>query len=339
MNANPPPMPPGQSMSQSEVERLLASVGDLDPAAGGPVPQSPGSSHEHGSLTRHVFPPVSSFSAGQLRTLRVRHEEYIRALASRFSGHLRLECGLQMSKLETVRFQQYVEGLSNPTHLVLFRLEPLKGICLLDIPPHLALGLVDRELGGPGVFQDDPRELTKMETRLVSRVVDIITGEWCANWGDLLEFRPLLLRHETSGRFLQTHAPDQLLLVLGMEVRIGDLVEQMQMAFPYSILEPLLLKANSDIETVKKAAAAQPAARPRWDSALDDVEIQVRAEWPGAELTVSQLGGLKCGDIIPIGPGAADGIRLSLGATPKFLGHLGVSGRRWAVKITGTLKS
>ena len=70
------------------------------------------------------------------------------------------------------------------------------------------------------------------------------------------ELRPVLLRHETCTQFVRTYAPDLMLLVLGIEVRIGDLVEQVQMAFPVSMLEPLLLKLEPDTENGKKGAPA-----------------------------------------------------------------------------------
>ena len=69
-----------------------------------------------------------------------------------------MECGLKMTKLETVRFQPFISGLSNPTHLVLFQLDPPGSICLLEIPPRLGLCLIDRELGAPESFPEEPRD-------------------------------------------------------------------------------------------------------------------------------------------------------------------------------------
>lgn len=321
-------------MSQSEVERLLASV-EGEQTAATPEPGAPLAS---GSPARLDFPAASLFSESEFRSLRTRHEDYIRSLGGRLSGHLRLECGLQMSKLETMRFRTYLEGLSNPTHLAVFRLEPMNGVCLLDIPPRLALSIVDRELGGPGHYQDDPRDLTKMETRLISRVIDLITNEWCAAWSEKMEFRPTVFGYETCPRFVHTHPPDQMLLVLGIELRIGDLTEQMQLALPCSILEPLLAKVDADRRSAETGPKDRPAAPPRWNAALDDVPVRLTAEWQGLEVTARELGELKPGDVLTIAPGTSDRIEILLDSTPKYTGNLGTAGANWAVKIAEVLR-
>jgi flagellar motor switch protein FliM len=332
MNTELPPMPKGDAMSQAEVERLLVATAEQAAGAmpgveeGGPDQQSP---------PRHEFPQMSVFSPVHLRALRARHEEYVLALGNRLSGQLRLECGLKMTRLDTVRFQPFINGLANPTHLVLFQLDPPGSICLLEIPPRLGLCMIDRELGGPGVFPDDPRDLTKMEIKLLLRMIDIFTTEWCNAWRDALELRPVLLRHETCTQFVRTHAPDLMLLVLGIEVRIGDLVEQVQMAFPVSMLEPLLLKLEPDPEKSKKGAPAKPAAAPQWNPQLNGIEMRVSAEWFGLEMTARELGELKPGDVLPVSAATAGRVQVLIDSAPKFLGELGKCGEQWAVKISG----
>lgn len=322
-------------MSQSEVEKLLASVGGQEAAITGSAASSAARPATGGDLSlRHEFPSVSSFSAAHLRFLRVQHDEYIRSLEGQLSGHLRMECGLHMAKLETVRFHDFMQGLSNPTHLGVFQPEPLPGICLLDLPPKLALSLIDRELGGQGLYQDDSRELTKMEARLLTRVVDMIVGEWCSAWRDMMEFRAKFLRFETSPRFVRTHPREQTLLVLGIEVRLGGLVEQMQLAFPHSVLEPLLAKMDSDLQSSDSTAKSQPPPPLIWNPTLSEVPIHITAEWlGGVELTAGQLGELKTGTILPMTFGSTARVQILLEKKLKFMGNLGSSGKRMAVKV------
>ena len=332
---NPPQQ---ETVSQSEIENLLAAVGDADALAASGVPVSGKAQSEADLFQRYEFPQLSSFSAGELRKLRMRQEDFIRSLGARLSLHLRLECGLQMSRIESMRFQQFVEALANPTHLTLFKIEPLPGICLLDVPPRLGMCIVDRELGGPAVCLDETRDMSKMEVRLLSRVVELVVSEWCSIWSDTLDLRPVLLRHENNGRFLQTHQPDTMMLVLGMEARVGETIEHMHFGFPYATLEPLLLKLNADLDVIKKPAVARSAPL-KWNSVLDDLEIQVTAELRGLEITANELAQLKPGDVLPLPPDKINQIRLCLATTPKFLGNLGTSGRRLAVKIVESFKT
>ena len=280
---------------------------------------------------------MSSLTAGELRKFKARHEDFIHSLAARLSVHLRLEVGVQMSKLETFHFQKIIDGLWNPTYLALLRLEPLQGICLLEIPPRLGLCIVDRELGGPGLCPDEtPRALSEIESRLLSRVVEIVASEWCGLWNDLLELRAVLLGYESSGGFVQTSSPDVMMLILGMEVRIGEITEPIQFSFPCATLEPLFLKLNSGIK-MEKPASVRSAAPLKWNPILGDVNIKVTAELPDLELTAKQLAQLKPGDTLLITPEMAKQVRLCLAKKPKFSANLGTCNQRWAAKIVQLL--
>jgi flagellar motor switch protein FliM len=312
----------------------LASVAEREELATGPGGDA-GSGP--GSISRHDFPQLTSFSAGEMRKLRTRCDFFVRSLAARLSVHLRLECALQMTRFETQRFQPLLDAFSQPAYLTLFRAEPLESVCLLDMPARLALAIVDRELGGPAVCQDEIRDLTPIEAKLAAKVVNVILAEWCNTWADILSMRPLLLRHETSARFLNLFPPDTMFLSLGLEARLAQTVETLHFAFPQSILEPLLAKLNSGLQNGQQPLPAQPGAEPRWNPTLNDVLIQVSARWSGLEISARQLAALKPGDLLPLRPATISQVEVSLESIPKFAGQLGTSGPQLAVKIVETL--
>jgi flagellar motor switch protein FliM len=320
-------------VSQSEIERLLAQVESVDPLAPGAGPSALAGPAGHEFIQRHVFPNLSVFSLSGLRLLRVRHEDFISALAARLSIHLGMEVGLQMSKLEAMPFQKFSDGLANPTFLTMLKLQPLAGIGLLDIPPRLGLCIVDRELGGPARIPEESSQVGKMEARLLSLAVGVIVHEWCSSWSDLLEVRPTVLGNESNSRFLRTSSPETPMLVVGVEARLGDLVEQMQFAFPHPMLEPLALKLNAGVNNGEKLDAAAKTAAAQWNARFDDLEVEVKAELPAIQLPARQLAGLKPGDVLTVPPELMNQVQLRLADRPGFVGNLGLCNQRRAVKI------
>jgi flagellar motor switch protein FliM len=149
---NPNPIP--ETIAQADVEGMIGLIGSSGSKGAAAVKKE--------ASPPPVFRRLSSFSATELRKLRDRQEEFIRSLAARLSGHLRLEVGLQITRLESLPFGKLMAEVSNPTYLSLLKLEPLKGICLLEIPPQLGLSIVDRELGGAGVSIGENRALTEI---------------------------------------------------------------------------------------------------------------------------------------------------------------------------------
>lgn len=336
MSTAPDAAPMTDTVSQSEIEKLLAQAGGGEAAGGAAQPVA---ASENDCLQRHDFPQLSLFTPSELRKLRMRHEEFINSLAARLSIRFGTEVTLQMSKLDTALFSSFVDGLANPTHLTVLKLEPLSGNCLLDIPLRLGLCLVGRELGGAGVWEDEPRELTKMEDALLSRVVENILSEWCGVWRDLLDLRPVLVGTENNGRFLQTCPAGTTLLVLGIELQMGAVVEEIQLGLPYPTLQPLMLKLNAATEAEQKPAATLAARPVRWNPLLNEMKLRVTAEWQGVEVTARQLVHMKPGDVIPIQAELVNRMQICLEGTPKFLAIPGMEQDQWAVRIAEPIKS
>lgn len=324
-------------LSQSEVERLLQQVQEQETTtlvlgSGGRKDRI-----KHETIQPYDFRQPAFLAAGELRRLRLKHEEFIRSLAARLSIYLRLEFSLQMSKLQTITYQKFTETIANPTHLTLFKAEPLKGVCLLDIPPRLGLAIVDRLLGGNAQSHNASRELTEIETALLDQTVQIILNEWCAQWQAFDDLKPTLLGHENNGRFLQTAPHDTVMLCLSMETRVGDCLEQMQLAFPHYTLEPLVkhLAAHSmDRESPTNTVGASLV---RWNSELNEVPVNLTAQWDGLQMTARELASLKSGDVVLLDPALTQTLQLNLASVPKFSGRLGTRGAKWAVEVTEAL--
>jgi len=326
---------PSEVLSQSEVERLLAQVAEQENT----VTVLKGDDKEKkdkDAIQPYDFRHPVFLSPGELRRLRIRHEEFIRALAARLSIHLRLEFALQMSKLQTVLYSKFTEALPNPTHLSLFKVEPLRGIGILDIHPRLGLTIVDRLLGGPAHSITPDHDLSEIELALLSQAVQIILGEWCNHWANIQELRPAVIGVETNGGFLQTASHDTVLLVLGMEAKLGDCLEQMQIAIPCYTLEPLIRKlAQVNGNSPETAPLPTPL---KWNKSFDDVKIPVTAIWSGLEMTARDLTKLKPGDIVPLGEDCTQHVRVRLADLAKFEGRLGTTSGKWAVSLTTVLK-
>jgi len=324
-------------VSQSEIEQLLAQVGSVEAQTLNPADpdrRDPG----EGFVQRYEFPQLSIFSAAELRRLRVRYEDFISSLGSRLSIQLGLEVKLQMAKLETASFENFAESLSNPTQLSVIKIEKLQGLCYLDMPLRLGLCVIDRELGGPGIWRDEPRELTKMEAKLLAKVTDSIIGEWCGVWKDLLELRPMQTTVENNSRFLQTTPAEEMMMILAIEVGLGVTTEQIHLAVPCSALEPLMTKLNAASVASPEATQIRRDKSPRWNAALENMAVHITAELPGLELTARQITNLKPGDHIALPPQLFSQVRVLLEGTPRFVGTLGTSDNRLAVKIAGAIK-
>jgi len=288
-----------------------------------------------GDIRGHDFRQSGFLAASELRRIRQRHEQFIRSLAARLAIFLRLEFSLQLSKVQIVGYQKFTESLPNPTHITLFKTDPLKGVGLLVIPPRLGLTLVDRLLGGSGQAPEESRELSEIEIALFDQVATLMLTEWCNHWPEMRDLRPALLGHESNSHFLQTAMPDTAMLLLIMNGGIGEQSEPIQLVFPYPTIEPLMRLLSPSLPGAEVVPA--PAARLKWNPEFDDVQVPVIAEWHGLKMSAGEVTRLKIGDLLSLDPACAAQVQLRLNHVAKFTGRPGTSAGKWAVQLTGEI--
>ncbi|HZR19045.1 MAG TPA: flagellar motor switch protein FliM [Verrucomicrobiae bacterium] len=287
------------------------------------------------AIRGHDFRQSGFLAPSELRRIRLRHEQFIRALAARLAIFLRLEFTVQLAKLQIISYQKFTENLSSQTHITLFRTDPLKGVGLLVLSPRLGLCLVDRLLGGPGQMPQTARDLSEIEIALTDQLATLLLSEWCNHWPEMKELRPVLLGHENNSRFLQTAPPDTSMLILNMNAGVGDQLEPVQLAFPYAAVEPLM----------RQLSPAMPEAEPTtvrpvklaWNAGFDEVKVTASAQWQGLKISAAEIARLKLGDVLMLAPQCAAQVQLRLSHIPKFVGKPGTCGGKWAVQLSELL--
>jgi flagellar motor switch protein FliM len=286
----------------------------------------------------HDFRNSTLLSPRQTRKLRAHETQFLNAMEARVTMFLRSEFPLKLAGLQIVSYQKLTEGWAEPTHLILFKTEPLRGVSILEIPLHLGLTMVDRLMGGPGRIEQTSREISEIEKALLDQIVQIILEEWCNNWAVVKPLKPTVLGCESNGRFLQTAPPQTNMLTLAIDARLGDCTGQIKLAFPYTALEPCLRQLCGGSELAPETPAPAPSAPVKWNRCLDDVTLPVTAEWQGLELSARDVLHLKVGDVLEVSPQLAQQVCLRLGDNSKFNGRLGTIAGHWAVELTENIK-
>jgi flagellar motor switch protein FliM len=335
--AEEPQKPAIDFLDQSEIDRLLAQsteqaqsrqllvCADGRTVDGRALPK----------IEAYDFRNPAFLSEVELRRLRLLHEDFIRYLSARLSLFLRMEFGIKMAKLTTLSYAKFTESLPSPTHLCLFKAEPLVGVGILDLNPRLALTIADRLLGGRGHSVKAERYLTEIEVTLIEDIIIIVLEEWCGQWKAEQDLHPLIIGHENNGRFLQTSPKDAIVLALTLEVNFGDCSEQIQIGVPYYTIEPLVKTMQARRQ--KDNAVSTTAKHSSWQQAYDHITIPVRAEWEAFDLSVREIASLRVGDVIEMPAGLLAQTRVLLNGSPRFVGTVGLDTDHVAVQLTRKL--
>lgn len=322
-------------LSQAEVEAILASVTTVPEASAPVVGGSKGKPGTNHSVQAYDFRSPVFLTPGELRRLRIRHEEFVRALSASISLYLRMEFLLQMSKLETISYRNMLESLPVPSHLTLFRLPPLHGICLLDVSPRLGLTVIDRMLGGPGHSVKNEREFTDIEKEVLQNLITLILKEYAGSW---LRYQKLdweIIEHENTARFLKIVEPDEVMLFLEMEARFGDCVAALRLIIPYNAIEGLVDQLMREIsaDTSSNTVGNMPCLA----APVYNVPVPVSAHWNGFSISLRDLKSLSIGDTLWLDPDKCQSATVQLGALPKFAANVKRDRRRLSLVLNNKL--
>lgn len=323
------------TLSQDEIDRLLVEATQEESKTIIWHEDSQGIDKQNVHIEPYDFRTPLFLSETEMRRLRLLHEDFIRYLEARMAMFLRMELSIKMSKLSTIPYGQYTEGLANPTHICFFKVNPLPGLCIIDINPRLALTVAGRMLGGPGQAVNADRYLTEIETDLIDEMIGLLLKEWCGNWDYDEELEPAIVGHELSGRFLQTAPHDSIVLILALEVEIRDCVEQMQLAFPLHLVEPLV--RNLQNRRKKEMDYSHGERQIAWKEAYGNISVPATASWQTPPRTLANWLELKVGDVIPINKRHDGNLEIALAGKGTFVAEAGIKDNQRSVRITSKL--
>lgn len=266
-------------------------------------------------------------------------EQFAQSLEVRLSNYLRTELSVECASIDRVAFKPLTQSFGKRSHITLFKIEPLRGVCFVNLHPGMGLAMVDRLMGGPGAPVEPDRPLSEIDIALLDQVVGTILQEWCRQWGPVKELAPSILGHEDCAAYLQTSSPDTCMLSVTLEATLGNLVEYIEVAFPLMTLDPLFQAwteqhPHMEVREPRRSVKPEAAGPVRQNDA-----VQLTAGATGVELTARQLVSLKIGDVLPLDEAFATQVKLTFANHQKFIGRLGTQERHWAVEIQDVLES
>lgn len=317
-------------LDQSDIDRLIAEGS----ARRCPVFTHSGdifSDPEKISIEPFDFRTPVFLAEAELRRLRMVHQDYISTLSVAFSDLLRTDVNLKMSKLTTMTFGRFQETMRTPGHIALFRVQPLPGIGIFEIPPRMALSLANRMLGGKGLTTDGARYLTEIEIALLEELIDIVLREWCLQWREEKNLTFAQLGYESNPRFLQVCSNDTAMLILGIEGLAGDMVDEMQIAAPYTMIEPIIKNMQAGRNRELEMHTSKP--KPSWRTPFDQIAVPVTVDWVVGQIQLGDAIQLRVGDVLELPRATLSRAQVRVATKPRFLASVGIEESRVVAQI------
>jgi flagellar motor switch protein FliM len=313
----------GEVLEPEEIDALLKGVDagalPLGPAAGVPGEARTFDPANPGQLARNRMPALGAIN-----------ERLARHLKGGLHSLIRSALDVVVRPLKLVKYDEYAQGLAVPTSLNVVRLPPLRGPAILVLDANLVVGAVDRFFGGSGrQVEVAEREFTRTEARIIQMIVKQFSADLREAWAPVAKFDVEHQGSEFNPQFVNVISPSELVVVSTFQVLLDGGEGELQVAMPYSMIEPLR-------EALEAGVQGEPVTHDaNWARSLheeiEEAEIELVPLIGHSEITVGRLLNLKPGDVIPCD--FTGSVTLLAEGIPILRGSYGASRGQQSVKV------
>ncbi len=317
-------------LSQDEIDQLLQAIstGESEQDEFKPVTDTR-------RIKIYDFRRPDKFSKEQIRTVSNMHETFARLTTTSLSAQLRTLVHVHVASVDQLTYEEFIRSIPTPTTLAVINMDPLKGNAVLEIAPEITFIIIDRLFGGSGDTGGKVnRDLTDIEQSVMEGIIVRILANMREAWTQVIDLRPRLQQIETNPQFAQIVPPSEMVILVTLEIKIGEEAGMMNICIPYITIEPIVSKLSSSFwfSSVRRSSTTQYLGTLK--EKLSDVEMELVADIGSINVPIRDVLGLRKGDVIRLNTvKVGDPLTLNVGSKPKFYCQPGVVGKKMAVQI------
>ena len=214
-------------MSQDEIDTMLGF-----------------SSGDDGASRNGIQAIVDSGSVAyeRLPMLEIIFERLVRLLSTSLRNFFTDNVEVTLESIRSVRFGDYVNSISQPALLSVFKAEEWDNFGLVTIESALIYSVLDAMFGGKRgqpAPRIDGRPFTSIEIRMVRRVIELVLSDAEAAFKPLSPVRFTVDRVESNPRFVSISRPANAAIRVELKFDMEGRGGALHLLLPYATIEPI----------------------------------------------------------------------------------------------------
>jgi len=307
-------------LSQQEIENVFKSVQQKNPTDTASRAQP------------YDFRRPDRIAKDQLRAIHLIHETFARSIGSSLSAFLRAYVAVNIVSVEQLSFAEFLRSLPALTCLINLGMVGFDNSALMEINPGILFPVLELILGGslakPARID---REITEIERAVLDGFFRILIKDLKEAWRLVpaaLDFQ--IEGYETDPQLLQILSPNEAVVAISIELRVGDIAGMMNIGIPSIIFK--MLGQKMDQHMVRKSELSE-SEQNRIMRLLRPAAVHVDIRLTGPTLTVRDLLSLKADDVLSFDYPVQKPMNVSFNGRQKYLGQIVATGRKRAVEL------
>jgi len=315
-------------LSQDEVDALLQGItGESQKLDAEEVDNSAIRNYDIASQERIV--------RGRMPTMEIINERFARNIRIGLFNLIRKSPEISIGAIKVQKYSAFLREIVVPTNFNIVSVRPLRGSGLIVCDPTLVFAVIDALFGGAGKYHTriEGRDFSPTETRIITRIVEVITAEYKKAWQGIYPLELEYQRSEMQPQFANIATPSEIVVATSFTLEIGDTSGTIHFCIPYATLEPI----RDVLYSTMQGDAVEPDRR--WVNLMKEqiqsAEVELVAELAQAPATVEQLLALKAGDFIELD--MRPSLQAKVAGVPVLDCHYGTSNGKYALKVNQLL--
>lgn len=324
-------------LDQNEVDALLAAV-NTDQVEEEPPRAQIFSRHRRDfdeiEVRTYDFKRPERVSKDQMRALQTLHEQFARNFGASLSGFLRTIVEVKVATCEQMTYGEFISALPNPTSFNLIETNALEGQICMELSPLIIYPIIDRLLGGTSQDLFIPqRPMTLIESRLISNVTNRGLGALSEAWAGVKEMSFEIKATESNPQLVQIVPPNEVVVVVGFEVKMSNRAGTMSLCIPYNVIEPVMGAVSAQNWFSTNQATRLAGMEKCLSGSLAGAGVSVAGVMARTTISLRDLANMAPGDLIMTETPATRPMVLAVEGERKFLAHIGQHRNKRALRI------
>lgn len=272
----------------------------------------------------------------RLPMLDIVFDRLIRMMSTSLRNFTQDNVDVSLDSIESMRFGEYIDALTLPTLLGVFKAEEWDNYGLISIDSALVYSIVDVLLGGrrgTAAVRIEGRPYTTIELNLVKDMLNIILSDLSVAFDPVTSVNFTYDRMETNPRFATISRLSNAVIVARLRVDMEDRGGKIDLMFPYATLEPirdLLLQMFMGERYGRDMIWENHLVERLWCTDIDTKVILKEKE-----VSLADIAKWEKGSFLPLDMSPHDPIRLICGDVELFSGAMGRKGDNIVIKVLG----
>ncbi|MFZ2538312.1 MAG: flagellar motor switch protein FliM [Oscillospiraceae bacterium] len=324
-----------EQLSQNQIDSLLKRLTTGQPASAEEDIKVNGK-----VVKEYDFKSPKKFTKEQLKLLEDLYETFSRILSTYFSGILRLYCEVSVLQIEEQRYFEFSNALPDNALIAMVDIRPEEKryeelSVIMDVSTQIGYFMIDRMLGGLGQGNNFDRVFSDLELAILRSMFEQTAAHMQGAWNNYVEVEAVLSGLETNARMLQSLAPNEIVVIIILNIKAGDITGNINLCIPATGLGDLINNFNSKYQksSRRKLPEEEDVKKKMFENIIGS-NLEVKAVLDNLTLDVQDIMQLQVDDIIPLNKAIDSDVCVMVDDIPWFDGRLGEFRQKKAIKLS-----